>query len=372
MIFWISLTLFILLAVILERLIPQEYKRFIPMVVIIVLTFFGAFRYQIGTDYDWYIVLFDTATMDNLYPETSFLVIVEILRYFNLSYQALFIAYEIPIMIFVWKGIRYYTKDTEIQILILALFLGVQYFASLNGIRQSLSAALIFWGYQYCLKRAFWKYALVILAAMAFHYSAIVALVLYWIPKKVYSGYIYIIGFILSFIVFKLDIVLTILMSILNILHIEGRYLVYISDVDSVNMTGFYMLYQFILFYISRIAILNLKPEYKPLINVWYIGLIGHFIFAFSLPITRLSKYFEYFIILIMPYTIQYLNSTFLLKIKDKIYNFKWGYILLLFFMYMFLRGLAAIPHDYHTHWRNPYPSSMNIEYQFNFKIFDR
>ena len=89
----------------------------------------------------------------------------------------------------------------------------------------------------------------------------------------------------------------------MNVLHVEGRYLGYITDKDSVNMTGLYMLSQFILFSISRLAILKFKSEYKSVLNIWFLGIIGHFLFSFSLPITRLTKYFEYFLILIMPYT---------------------------------------------------------------------
>lgn len=371
MVFWIGLAIFTFLSVIAERLVPIQYKKFIPVIVIGVLTFFGMFRYEIGTDYDWYVVLFNQVTLDDEYPEPSFLFIVEALRYFHMSYQAMFIVYELLIMIFLWKGIQRYTQDTEIKVLTLALFLSLQYFASLNVIRQGLSVVMIFWGYKYCLDRKLLKYLLVVSAAALFHYSAIVALVLYWIPKKVYFWSIYVAAFLITFIIFKLNIVLSLLSVLLGLLSIDGRYLNYVSDLDSVNMTGLYMAYQFILFSISRLAILKLKPEYKGLINIWFIGLLGHFLFSFSLPITRLTKYFEYFIILIMPYTIQYSNSMLRLQIEDKIYNFKWGYIVLVLFMAMFLRGMAGIPQDYSTHWRNPYPSSMNIEYDFNFKIFE-
>ena len=371
MVFWIGLAIFVFSSVIVERLVPIQYKKFIPIIVIGVLTFLGMFRYEIGTDYDWYVVLFNQVTLNDAYPEPSFLIIVEVLRYFHMSYQAMFIVYELLIMIFLWKGIQRYTKDSEIQILILTLFLCAEYFFSLNGIRQALSLVLIFWGYQYCLQRKFWRYLLVVAAAVVFHYSAIVAIVLYWVPRKVYSWYIYAIVFVLAFCIFKLNIVLSLLSVILGMLHIDGRYLGYVSDIDSVNMTGLYMVYQFILFSVSRLAILKLKPEYKGLINIWFISILGHFLFSFSLPITRLTKYFEYFIILIMPYTIQYLNTVFQLQIKNRIYNFKWGYIVLVFFLFVFLRGIEGIPHDYFTSWRNPYPSSMNIEYDFNFKIFE-
>ena len=372
MAFWIGLAIFILASIVAERLLPPQYKKFMPMLVMVVLTFFGLFRYEIGTDYDWYIVLFDTVKIDDLYPEPTFLLLVEFLHQFHFSYQVMFIAYELPIMLLLWSGIRYYTKDTEIQILIVALYYCLQYFFSLNGIRQGLSMVLIFWGYRYCLERSLWKYLLVVALAASMHYSAVVAAVLYFVPTRVFSWYKYAIVFILTFIVFKLNIVLAFLSTLFGILQVDGRYLNYLCDVDSVNMTGLYMFVQFGLFSIARIAIMELKPQYKGLLNLWFLGILGHFLFSFSLPITRLTKYFEYFIILIMPYTIQYLNSNFLLQVKDKIYNFKWGYIIWLFYMYTFLNMMSGIPQDYYSNWRNPYPSSMNIEYQFNFKMFDR
>ena len=60
MAFWIGLAIFILASIVAERLLPPQYKNFMPILVMVVLTFFGLFRSEIGTDYDWYIVLFDT------------------------------------------------------------------------------------------------------------------------------------------------------------------------------------------------------------------------------------------------------------------------------------------------------------------------
>ena len=257
MAFWIGLAIFILASIVAERLLPPQYKKFMPMLVMVVLTFFGLFRYEIGTDYDWYIVLFDTVKIDDLYPEPTFVLLVEFLHQFHFSYQVMFIAYELPIMLLLWSGIRYYTKDTEIQILIVALYYCLQYFFSLNGIRQGLSMVLIFWGYRYCLERSLWKYLLVVALAASMHYSAVVAAVLYFVPTRVFSWYKYAIVFILTFIVFKLNIVLAFLSTLFGILQVDGRYLNYLSDVDSVNMTGLYMFVQFGLFSIASFFFSN-------------------------------------------------------------------------------------------------------------------
>jgi len=42
------------------------------------------------------------------------------------------------------------------------------------------------------------------------------------------------------------------------------------------------MFVQFGLFSIARIAIMELKPQYKGLLNLWFLGILGHFLFSFS------------------------------------------------------------------------------------------
>ena len=47
---------------ILERLLQIQYKSFLLVLVICVL---GLFRYEIGADYNWYIILFNTVKFDD-------------------------------------------------------------------------------------------------------------------------------------------------------------------------------------------------------------------------------------------------------------------------------------------------------------------
>ena len=72
----------------------------------------------------------------------------------------------------------------------------------------------------------------------------------------------------------------------------DGRYLNYLSDADSVKMTGLYMFVKFALFSIARIAILELKPHYKGLLNLWFIGLLGEFLIFLFLANNPFNKIF--------------------------------------------------------------------------------
>ena len=84
------------------------------------------------------------------------------------------------------------------------------------------------------------------------------------------SWTIYAVIFLGSFIAFKFNIILSLFVYSLECITCRGRYLGYITDKDSVNMTGLYMMSQFILFPISRLAILKFKPEYKSVLNLWF------------------------------------------------------------------------------------------------------
>ena len=66
----------------------------------------------------------------------------------------MFIAYEVPIMFTLWKAIRYYTKDTEVQMLIVALFCFMQYFFSLMVFAKVLVWHLFFGDIDFAREKA--------------------------------------------------------------------------------------------------------------------------------------------------------------------------------------------------------------------------
>lgn len=53
-----------------------------------------------------------------------------------------------------------------------------------NGVRQYLAGAIIFAGHRFIIERKLFKYILVVLAASAFHISALVLIFLYFVPFK--------------------------------------------------------------------------------------------------------------------------------------------------------------------------------------------
>lgn len=55
---------------------------------------------------------------------------------------------------------------------------------SFNGVRQYLASAVLFAGHRYVIDRRLWKWIAVVFIAMLFHVSALVALLVYFVPTK--------------------------------------------------------------------------------------------------------------------------------------------------------------------------------------------
>ena len=183
---------------------------------------------------------------------------------------------------------------------------------------------------------------------------------------------LYVIAFFISLVIWKLNIMADIIIKLGSILLGDIWYMVYLTDKDAAgNMTGLYLIYQLGVILIARLAIKDINPKYAQMLNCCFFGLLGHFIFAFSLPIVRTTAYFEFFTIIIWALCVMYLNNKIILKTAKYKYLLPLGYLLFVLPTFIFLRGLDNTPQNYYVHWRNTNPSSMNINYSFNFKIFD-
>lgn len=92
---------------------------------------------------------------------------------------------------------------------------------SFNGVRQFLAAAVLFAGHRYVINRELWKWLAIVFIGMLFHISALVALLLYFIPRRKTSfaiqSFIVVLGFIGMF---SLDS----LIEILSGIDEEGRW----------------------------------------------------------------------------------------------------------------------------------------------------
>lgn len=147
----------------------------------------AGFRSGVGTDYwqyasgyDKYISNIWNAIFDFKEPGINIIAKISSLIYDDYS-MMFFIASTITVGLSVWTISKY--SNTFAFSILLYIFTGA-WNGSFNGVRQYLACAVIFAGHRYIIDRKFIKYVFVVLMASAFHITAIVMIMLYFIPLK--------------------------------------------------------------------------------------------------------------------------------------------------------------------------------------------
>ena len=160
------------------------------------LALISGFRYNVGTDYKAYSQMFTalvngTATDIWLNKEIGYLWLVDLVDFFNGTYQLVFFILSISTIILFYKGLNnFFEKNRTYLLLGTLLFIPMFYFYSLNGIRQAFATAIFFYSIKFILKRESLKYFLTITFAILFHKSALILFPLYWLLNIRYSNFI--------------------------------------------------------------------------------------------------------------------------------------------------------------------------------------
>jgi len=152
-----------------------------------VLIFVAGFRFSVGTDYwgyyrayDRYINQFWISIIT--YDEPGIKLIAKLSSYVYNNPATLFFFSS---LITVGLSVKTISKYSDMFLFsILLYFLIGPWYGSLNGVRQYLALAVLFAGHRFIIERNIKKYALVVLLAGSFHITALLMIVLYFIPLK--------------------------------------------------------------------------------------------------------------------------------------------------------------------------------------------
>src|SRR5699024_3593617 len=130
----------------------------------------------------------------------------------NLNSQALFIALSGLTMLFLYKGIKYHTKDNytfkPVLYIILLLF---AFLPSLNVVRQVLAASIILYASKYIINIDIINFYIWVLFAMLFHYASIIFLVFYFLASKNFKRTTLLFSLFLSYLLANFGLISTIL-----------------------------------------------------------------------------------------------------------------------------------------------------------------
>ena len=153
-----------------------------------VLTVTSAFRYRVGTDFGGYERNYNIHYREwtwsdfrwNEEPGIRAITWLSI-RIHDDALTMFILTALITVGLFMWTYAKY---STSFAMSVLLFVLTGPWTGSFNGVRQYLAAAIVFAGQQFIVERKLVKYALVVALASLFHISAMVLILLYFVPRR--------------------------------------------------------------------------------------------------------------------------------------------------------------------------------------------
>lgn len=160
--------------------IAYFFVFFIPFI-------FMAIRYDIGTDYKNYVILFEMmARGEVLLKEPGYMLVNHIISYLGLDVQWLFVFFSFFTLLFAYKGFpkEHFAISIFLFITIFYLYYGF------SVIRQGLGVSIMLYATKYLYNKDFKKYLLFSILASSFHFaSALFPLLLYPIVNTSYNRF---------------------------------------------------------------------------------------------------------------------------------------------------------------------------------------
>lgn len=318
------------------------------LLVILLLFFIAAFRYETGMDWLEYQDRFKSIPtfksihkISDLFGELDFgyHLLCTVLKSLGGGIQTVFFFMQLFGSVLLWKSIKKYSNQKTASVLV--YFSLLFFLLDLNLMRQMLAVNIFFYSISYIYDKQMWKYFGFILLAFAFHWSAILFLPLYFILNHSYSSrflYIIVLGFILFFL-FQIrtgDLLYTITKSILGTSAITNKVNYYTTTyLFSTNRTlsiGFFLnIFIFIVTMTNRKKLESSIKYFNLLLNLMILQLFFYLVTYEYIELSgRLRFYTLISYVVIIPgfiHIYHYLFNRIIVIIFIILYCFSYSYI---------------------------------------------
>jgi hypothetical protein len=294
-----------------DQLIETGCSRFgmIETFIVIVLVAFAGMRYQVGTDYQTYFNIYNLSTpltfhelLSSLDLEFGYTCLNYITKQVTDNPYAIFWSVAVVTYVPIVASIR---KTSSIFALSILLFLLLGYYtSSLNGMRQWVAVAFLFYGSSHLLMGKTFKFVLFGIIASLFHTTAIIALLIQLVLKRLKpSLWILLVSLSLAIIALITFPHLPNLLAFVS--GIEGRYMAYLYSEE----TGLGIRVKFLTWFLVACASLfglrcgrlaNNECTRFSLCSI--IVSVAFIMIGFNNPtLARLGTYFEIYAIYLIP-----------------------------------------------------------------------
>ena len=167
-------------------------NRIFWMISLMIPLLLSSLRWKVGTDYSTYVYLYNTfAHIDSLAQffqsildtEPSFILLNILVKVIFDNYIFVFAFSALLILGFFYRAIEDYHEQSSVMLAVL-VFLCLLFPTTLNIVRQMIAVAIVFFATRYVFLHKYKKAALWLIAALSFHYTALVIVPFWFVRGK--------------------------------------------------------------------------------------------------------------------------------------------------------------------------------------------
>lgn len=147
--------------------VTGKHNYFYELLISCLFIGFSGLRYKVGIDYESYERIFhlvENSDFDILFlKELGFVFLIKGIVFIGGTSQLMFLFCSVFYQIYIYKFVKYFKANFYLAMLIF-LCISPYYFASFNGLRQSIAIAVFAYSLKYVIERNFRKYLLLLVA----------------------------------------------------------------------------------------------------------------------------------------------------------------------------------------------------------------
>ncbi|MDR3365995.1 MAG: EpsG family protein [Prevotellaceae bacterium] len=264
----------------------------------VLLLFFSGFRWDVGIDWKSYVNSMQNEALLEHYEFGNLLIRNLLHSYGYVDGRYWLWVMALLTLFFFFYSIKQYSVNPAYSA-ILFICLG-PYWDSLNGVRQFLSIALFAYSWQFLIHKQFIRYAITILVASCFHFSALMLLPIYFMARIKFRKKVLINLFMLTI---PLSFFLPSVLS--QIASLFSRYEVYATSKfiqSNPNvLSNLRCIFPTILFIVCMVLYDKLKEKNIVFLNLSLIYIFLTMLFPNISLMIRIGFYFQVAFIFLIP-----------------------------------------------------------------------
>jgi hypothetical protein len=275
----------------------------------LVLFTLSGLRYNVGTDYESYVGIFENIANDAfVIIEPGFYLFCKLFSNFNNGHLYVFLVCSFITNIFL------FTSLAREKILFLGLFFSFTFgfvFLSNNLIRQALAIVIFFYSIKYIYSKRLLSFLFCIAIGSLFHYSAILLLPLFWVDKIRFKNFFWFLIISVSYLLSFLDWFNFWLVKLIIFFPKYSGYLTWGGEEKTAVNSGITM---FIIYILNLFIVANYNDSvanerFKMYYKLYLIGVSLAFLTLKVSIVFRFSYYLTSLIIFVIPLMVKGMDN---------------------------------------------------------------